>query len=689
MQVRVGCDIGGTFTDIVLQRADGRLFVNKLSTTPRDPGKAVVEGIRAVLAQAGVAAGAISEIVHGTTIASNAILQKTGARTGVLTTRGFRDVLEIGRIRTPRMFDLAWRKPEPLSPRRWRLEAGERMAADGTVVRPLDPDEVRACARFFVAEGVEALAVCFLNSYINPQHELEAKALLEREFPELPITVSCEVLPEMKEYERISTTVVNAYILPVMRTYLARLRRDLREIGIEAPLQVMASNGGMMGLAAASERPVFAVASGPAAGVTGAARLGSVTGDRDMIVFDMGGTTAKASRVESGVPLLANEYEFREGMSAPSRFIKGGGYMLKVPAIDIAEVGAGGGSVASIDAGGLLVVGPESVGADPGPACYRLGNERPTVTDANMVLGYLNPAALAGGSLVVDAELARRAVSKHVAAALGLTLLEAAHGIRQVANVNMARAIRAVTVERGRDPREMTLVAFGGSGPVHAVEVARLLGIRRVVAPVMAGVFSALGMLAADAEHDFLRAVLRPIERCSEQDVRAILEALQRQGRDALAAEGYSGAGASFAAKADLRYLGQSSELTIPFSSLAQARADFQKAYAETFGYSNEEPVELVNLRLTARGSGANRLRFEGIRADASALQGVAAVRKVSFQRGEPPLDTPIIARRDMSSEARRGPLIVESYDTTVVVPPGVAGRSDASGNIILHLEAS
>jgi len=687
--IRLGCDIGGTFTDIVLQLGDGRLFVNKVSTTPRDPGKAVLDGIRTVLAQAGVPAAAISEIVHGTTIASNAILQKAGAKTGVLTTRGFRDVLEIGRIRTPRMFDLAWRKPEPLAPRRWRLEVSERMAADGKAVRALDPEEVRACARFFAAEGVEALAVCFLNSYINPQHELQAKALLEREFPKLPVTLSCEVLPEMKEYERTSTTVVNAYILPVMRTYLARLRRDLREIGIDAPLQVMASNGGMMGVAAASERPVFAVASGPAGGVTGAARLGSVTGDRDMIVFDMGGTTAKASLVESGVPLLANEYEFREGMSSPSRFIKGGGYMLKVPAIDIAEVGAGGGSVASIDPGGLLVVGPESVGADPGPACYRLGNERPTVTDANMVLGYLNPAALAGGSLEVDAELARRAVSAHVAAPLGLTLIEAAHGIREVANVNMARAIRAVTVERGRDPREMTLVAFGGSGPVHAVDVARLLGIQRVVAPVMAGVFSALGMLAADAEHDFLRAVLRPIERCSEQEVATILEALQRQGREALAAEGYRGAGASFVAKADLRYVGQSSELTIGFSSLARARTDFQEAYTATFGYSNEEPVELVNLRLTARGSGANRLRFEHIRADPSALEGLAAMRKVSFERSAPLVDTPVIARRDMTSDTRRGPLIVESYDTTVVVPPGVAARADTGGNIILDLEGS
>jgi N-methylhydantoinase A len=686
--VRIGCDIGGTFTDIVLQLPDGKLFVTKVSTTPRDPGRAVVDGIRAVLAQAAVSPRAVSEIIHGTTIASNAILQKAGARTGVLTTRGFRDVLEIGRIRTPKMFDLAWRKPEPLAPRRYRLEVGERMAADGTVVRPLDPAELRACAQFFAAEGVEAVAVCFLNSYINPRHELEAKKFLEREFPALLVTVSCEVLPEMKEYERTSTTVVNAYILPVMRTYLARLKRDLREIGIEAPLQVMASNGGMMGIGAASERPVFAVASGPAGGVTGSARLGGVTGDRDMIVFDMGGTTAKASLVAAGVPLLTNEYEFRDGMTVPSRFIKGGGYMLKVPSIDIAEVGAGGGSVASIDSGGLLIVGPESVGADPGPACYRLGNERPTVTDANMVLGYLNPAALAGGSLKVDPELARKAVAKHVAAPLGLTLLDAAQGIRQVANVNMARAIRAVTVERGRDPRDMTLVAFGGSGPVHAVEVARLLGIRRIVAPVIAGVFSAVGMLAADAEHDFLRAVLRPLDGCDAEEIAAILSRLERQGREALAAEGYTGAGVTLTAKADLRYLGQSSELTIPFSALAGLREDFHKSYADTFGYPNDEPVELVNVRLTARGSGDNRLRFEAIRADASALAGVAGVRPVSFGRGEPPVETSVIARRDVGTAQRAGPLIVESYDTTVVIPPGVRASADPIGNMILELEA-
>jgi len=331
---RIGCDIGGTFTDVILQHPDGRLFVNKTSTTPQAPGQAVVAGIRALLAQSGLAPETVCEVVHGTTVASNTILQKTGARTGVLATRGFRDVLEIGRIRTPTMFDLAWRKPEPLAPRRYRLEVNERIAADGSIVRPLDADEVRAAARRLDAEGVEAVAICFINSYANPVHEIEAKRILEAEFPRLLVTASCDVLPEMKEYERTSTTVVNAYILPAMRSYLARLQRDLAAIGIHAPLHVMASNGGMIGIAAASERPVFAVASGPAGGVTGAARLGASTQAQELIVFDMGGTTAKASIIEGGMPALSNEYEFRDGISVPSRFLKGGGYVLKVPAIE-------------------------------------------------------------------------------------------------------------------------------------------------------------------------------------------------------------------------------------------------------------------------------------------------------------------------------------------------------------------
>jgi N-methylhydantoinase A len=478
-----------------------------------------------------------------------------------------------------------------------------------------------------------------------------------------------------------------------MRTYLARLRNDLAAIGVRAPIQVMASNGGMMGITAASEKPVFAVASGPAAGVTGAARVGERTGDRDAIAFDMGGTTAKAAIVQAGQPSLTNEYEFRDGISSPSRFVKGGGYVLKVPAIDIAEVGAGGGSIARIDAGGLLCVGPESAGAVPGPACYALGNVQPTVTDANMVLGYLNATALAGGSLAVQPALAHAAIERHIAAPLGLSVLEAAHGIRNVANVNMARAIRAVTVERGRDPRDMSLIAFGGSGPVHAVDVARILGIRRIVAPVMAGVFCSAGMLAADAERDFLRTVLRRLDQCEPHALQTIVDALRQEGLVALAAEGYGPERVSAVVKADCRYLGQSSDLSIPLSRdaidpavMRQLREDFQRAYRETFGYANDEPIEIVNLRSSVRGRGSDRLSFADMRVDAEALAGQRGVRKVSFERGAAPIDTPVVPRAQIDAEQRAGPLIVESYDTTIVVPPGVQAWADTTGNIILEL---
>ena len=692
--MRIGCDIGGTFTDIVAALPDGSLHINKTSTTPDDPGRAVVEGIRAILSATGTDPAAVTEVVHGTTTASNTILQKVGARTAVLTTRGFRDVLEIGRIRTPTMFDLAWSKPEPLSARRYRCEVDERIAADGSVVRPLDPQQVRQVAQFLLAEGVEAVAICFINSYANALHELAAKQILEAEYPQLLVSASCEVLPEMKEYERTSTTVVNAYILPAMRRYLSHLRRDLAAIGIHAPIQVMASNGSMMGIAAASDRPVFAVSSGPAGGVTGAARLGNVTGDHDLIVFDMGGTTAKASIIEAGQPSLTNEYEFRDGISSPSRFVKGGGYMLKVPAVDIAEVGAGGGSVASIDAGGLLCVGPESVGAWPGPACYGLGNSRPTVTDANMVLGLLNPQALAGGSLTVHPALAAAAIERDIGTPLGLSLLDAAHGIRHVANVNMARAIRAVTVERGRDPRELSLIAFGGGGPVHAVDVARLLGIKRVIAPVMAGVFCAAGMLAADAGHDFLRAHLRRLDDCRPEELEALAEGLRQQGLVTLAAEGYPPEAVEFVHKLDLRYLGQSSELTIALrgahiteDALRALREDFQRSYADTFGYSNDEPLELVNIRIAARGRRAQRLDFAHIRLDASALQGQRSTRRISFARDLPPLDTPVLPRSAMTMQRMQGPLVIESYDTTVIVPPDCSVCADSVGNLILDLE--
>jgi N-methylhydantoinase A len=685
--VRLGVDIGGTFTDIVLAGPDGTVLVSKVASTPDDPGRAVVAGVAALLRAASIEPADVVEVVHGTTVASNTILQKHGARTGLLTTRGFRDVLEIARIRTPDLFDLAWEKPVPLVERRWRMEVDERMGAGGHVVRALDTASVHAAMERLVAEGVTSVAVCFVNSYVNPAHEAAAERLLREHYPALDVTASYRVLPEIKEYERTSTTVVNAYLLPVMRRYLAGLAEGLRGIGVAAPLLVVASNGGVMGAAAAGERPAFCVGSGPAAGVVGAARLGAVSGAPDLIAFDMGGTTAKASLVEAGRVSLTTEYEFREGISTSSRFIKAGGYMLKVPAVDVAEVGSGAGSVAWIDGGGLLRVGPESAGAAPGPACYALGGVRATVTDANVVLGFLNPTYLAGGELRLDARRAHDAIAHDVAAPLGLGVLEAAHGIREVANASMARAIRAVTIERGRDPRDYTLVAFGGSGPVHAVDVARALEIRRVLVPISPGVFTAVGMLASDLAHHLVRAHPGPLATLDRRAASAAIAEMAREARAMLASEGYPGDAVALAFAADLRYEGQGSELTVPMpgealdeAAVAALTDGFRREYAATYGYATDEPLELVNIRLVATGVRANRLDFRSLRV--TAPPATPGRRPVVFERGAAPVDTPVHPREAIGT--LEGPAIVEAYDSTIVLPPGSLAAVDGGGNLVI-----
>jgi N-methylhydantoinase A len=690
---RIGVDIGGTFTDIVLRLPDGSLRVSKVSSTPEDPGLAVVNGLAALLQSAGVAPGDVVEIVHGTTVASNTILQKSGAVTGLLTTRGFRDVLEIGRVRTPDLYDLTWEKPLPLVPRRLRLEVDERIGADGGVVRALDETSVVRATERLVQAGARVIAICFINSYANPAHEQAAERLVRATAPDVEVTASYAVLPEIKEYERTSTTVVNGYLLPVMRGYLENLARNLARIGVHAPLLVVASNGGVVGGRQAAERPAFAVGSGPAAGVTGAARLGDAIGEPNLIAFDMGGTTSKASLVEAGAPTLTTEYEFREGISTSSRFIKAGGYMLKVPAIDIAEVGTGAGSIAWIDDGGLLRVGPQSAGARPGPACYGSGGTRPTITDANVVLGYLNPAHLAGGELKLRAELAREAILRHVATPLALAVHEAARGIRDVANASMARAIRAVTIERGRDPRDFTLIAFGGSGPVHACDVAQALDVRRVLVPPAPGVFTAVGMLASDVQHHFVRAVgglltdTAVIVRAQER-----LRQIADEARAMLAGEGYTGEAVRLVAQADLRYAGQASELVIPIAGdaldtagLDALHAAFQTEYAATYGYAADEPLELVNVRVVATGLRAHRLDFRSVDVVGEPAAPVQR-RAVYFERGAPAIATPVVARRTLADTPTPGPLIVEEYDSTVVVPPGASVRRDRFGNLVIGL---
>jgi len=686
---RIAVDIGGTFTDIALLTDAGLIHQSKVSTTPVDPSLAVIEGVRQLLTELAIAPEAIAEVLHGTTVGSNTILQRKGARTGLITTQGFRDVLEIGRIRMPDMFDLTWDKPKPLVPRRHRLEVVERIAADGTVVEPLSESSVIAAGRALVADDIEAVAIAFINSYRNSDHEVRAEAILRSHFPQLLVTTSCAVLPEMKEYERTSTTVVNAYLLAAMRDYLQRLEAGLRSIGIRAPILVMTSNGGMLAANVTCEKPVLVVASGPAGGVIGAARLGASREDRDIIVFDMGGTTAKAVIIEDGRPTMTSEYEFRDGISTSSRFIKAGGYMLKVPAIDIAEVGAGGGSIAGIDKGGLLVVGPQSAGAAPGPACYGLGNEQPTVTDANVVLGFINSNSLAGGKLAIDSKLSEEAIRNHVGQPLGLPLEDAAHGIRAVANAAMARAVRAVTVERGRDPRDLTLMAFGGNGGVHAPDLARQLGIPRVVIPPMSGIFSALGMLAADIEHTALRTIGRRIDRMTVGDLKAIKSDLQAEVSERLAADGYVAGRTAFLWEADLRHEGQATELAVPFEGedFAEIRERFVAEYFKTYGYRDETPIELMKVRVAGRGLRENRLNFGDMKIATRPGASRGGQRKISFARGEPTVAVSIVDRHAVRDIPQRGPLIIEEFDATIVVPPDACVHKDEIGCIVLEFE--
>jgi N-methylhydantoinase A len=687
-RVRVAVDIGGTFTDIALSAEDGHIHQSKISTTPDDPSRAVVAGLRQLLDELSIPPAAVAEVLHGTTVGSNTILQRTGAKTGLITTRGFRDVLEIGRIRMPDMFDLTWQKPKPLVPRRYRMEVTERLAADGSVIEPINEADVLAAGQSLVSQGIEAIAIAFINSYRNPAHEQRAEAVLKTAFPGLLVTTSCAVLPEMKEYERTSTTVVNAYLLVAMRNYLRQLETGLRGIGISAPILVMTSNGGMLAAAVTCEKPVLVVASGPAGGVIGAARLGHARAERDIIVFDMGGTTAKAVIVEDGRPSMTSEYEFRDGISTSSRFIKAGGYMLKVPAIDIAEVGAGGGSIAGIDKGGLLVVGPQSAGAAPGPACYGLGNDRPTVTDANVVLGYVNATSLAGGRLHIDGALSEKAIRAHVGDPLGLTTLDAAHGIRAVANAAMARAVRAVTVERGRDPRDLTLVAFGGNGGVHAPDLARQLGIPRVVVPPLSGIFCAVGMLACDIEHTALVTVTRALDSVSPGDLRALKTDLQADVARRLAADGYAGDRVEFLWEADLRHEGQATELTVPFAGedIAAIRRRFAAEYLKMYGYTDETPIELMKLRVSGRGLRANRLDFAAMRIAHRPGASRSGSRMVSFVRGAAPVSVDIVDRAAVGATAQPGPLLIEEFDATIVVPPDASVHRDAIGCIVLEM---
>ncbi len=684
---RIGADIGGTFTDVVVMVGDETIHRCKVSSTPEDYSLGILRGVTQMLAELGAGPERVTEIIHATTIATNTVLEGKGARTALVTTAGFRDVVEIGRLRVPQLYDLNYCKPVPLARRRHRYEVAERMLADGSVLHSLDTGGLQAVAEEIRAAGIEAVAISFLHSYANPAHEVAAFDLLRAALgPEVFVTRSSDVLPEIREYERTSTVVVNAYLGPVVKRYLLSLEQRLLGAGITAPLSIVQSSGGAMSAAAAAEMPAAIIESGPAAGVIAAANLGGAAGYREIITFDMGGTTAKAAMIEGGEPMRTTEYEVGAGINLSSRLVKGGGHAVKMPFIDVSEIGAGGGSIVRLDAGGAIRVGPDSAGSSPGPACYDLGGDLPTFTDAAVVLGYLNPVAIAGGSVRLNAARAVEALSRHIATPANLPVPEAAAGVYAIAAATMTRAVKAVSTYRGRDPREFTLFAFGGNGPLVAVQVAQLLEMRKVVVPPSPGVFSALGLLYSQTRREVLQTVYRPLALLNAEGVQARLDGLRRSVAAALADEGCPAEMMRFQAEADLHYVGQAYELTVPLagSDLAAAEAAFHAEHERTYGHASpSDAVELVNLRLI--GTRADTLNRRVITPDLSAPTGPAVFRRVRFPAGS--LDTPVVDRGALLAGRRPGPLIVEEYDSTTVVPPGWGAELDAHANIVITPE--
>ena len=688
---RVGVDIGGTFTDIVFLADDGTVLARKVASTPDDYSRGVLEGVRGGVDELGIQPSAVSEISHGFTVATNAIIENKGANTALITTEGFRDILELRRNRVPRLYDLNYEKPPSLVKRQLRLEVRERLNYKGEVLRPLEPSDVDSAIDKIAHEGVESVAVCLLHSYANPEHEQYIARVLRERMPQVNLTLSSELLPEMKEYERTSTTVINGYVRPVVERYLGLLTEGLRDMGITVPLSIMQSNGGLATSGIAMEKPVYCIESGPAAGVVGAYHLGDRLGVENLMTLDMGGTTAKACIIENGEILQAPESEVGGDISVGHRLLRGSGHILRVPSIDLAEVGAGGGSIASVDSSGSIRVGPQSSGAVPGPACYRLGGRDATVTDADVLLGYLNPEHLLGGDFPIDRELAREAVTRNMALPLGLSEVDAAHGIHLLVNSNMARALRAVSSERGRDPRRFVLFSFGGSGPVHAAGLADMLDISRLVVPPFPGVFSSFGLLVANVEHHFVQTYFKTFEQLDLAEFSGIMERLWNEGRSQLHIEGFDGSAQEITTQVDMKYVGQVSELSVSMPTervTRQTLIDLGEAYdrehLQTFGYQTDAPYQLVNVRVIARGLSSESRVPERLELPRSANQGPSQ-RPVYFGANQGWTDTPVVDRAYVAQNPGSGPMIIEEYDSTTVVPPGWQASVDRWQNILLE----
>ncbi|MEC9185951.1 MAG: hydantoinase/oxoprolinase family protein, partial [Pseudomonadota bacterium] len=676
---RVGVDIGGTFTDIVFMDENGGVFTKKISSSVDNYAQAIVDGLAEVFESHALCGQDVLEVLHGTTVASNAILEHKGAKTGLIGTKGFRDVLEIRNLRMPRLYDLNWEKPAPLVERYLRLVVDERVNTKGEILNELDPGEAETVVDRLLEEGVEVIAVSLINSFANPKHEQILKEIIQRKAPNLPVCISFDVLPEIKEYERTSTTVINAYLLPIVSHYLRNLQNEFADASITAPLLLMQSNGGLMTAEAAGRLPCNIVESGPAGGVVGGYAFGDKVGLEDIITFDMGGTTAKASLIENGEYTRSLEFQFGGGILTGSRLMTGSGYLLRVPAIDLAEVGAGGGSIVWIDAGGSMQIGPKSAGAKPGPVCYDIGGEDPTVTDANVILGYLNQEYLVGGELKIDASRSHKVFADTIAKPMELSVEHAAYGAHQIAISNMIRAIRAVSSERGRDPRRYAMVPFGGNGPLFAAGMARELQMKQIVVPPSPGLFSSFGLLYADVEHHYSRTVQRVVREMEPSSLTDVWKTLEDQAREQLKIDGFSDDQMRFRRSANMHYKGQIFELTVfapngdfDLEKIAKLEEAFGQEHERTYGHraGPEEPVELVNAQLIGMGIPDRPRIPEKVTAERRGPTGALPNRHAYFGPATGWLDTPVIHRADLT-EPRSGPCIVEEYDATCLIPPG------------------
>ena len=697
---RIGVDIGGTFTDLVMtDAASGRLFNEKVLTTPDDPSRGVLAGIELILGNNKVAAGDVDNVIHGTTLVANALIERKGVRTALVTTAGFRDVLEIAREWRYDIYDLFLTPVASLVPRSLRFEVKERVAYDGSVVEPLDTAALEQVVQQIAASGAEAVAVCFLHSFKRADHELQAKKILEERLPHVTVCVSSEVMPEIGEYERTATTVCNAYVQPLFRKYISGLIGGLKRMGINRDLYLMQSDGGTVHSDTAIEYPIRLVQSGPAGGVQATSLIGRLAGSPDILCFDMGGTTAKACLVDGGQPTVTTDFE----VARLQRFRKGSGIPLKVPAVDMIEIGSGGGSISRINQLGLIQVGPDSSSAVPGPACYGQGGADPTVTDADLLLGYLDANAFLGGDMKLDRAAAERALQERIATPLGISLTEAAFGIHETVNETMAQAAGIQALEKGRKASDYVMVPIGGAGPVHACHVAQKLGMKRAIIPMGAGVASAFGFLASPMSFQFVQASVSTLAQLDLPAVRELIAGLERKGRALLLNSGVPRADCQVRVSAAMRYVGQGYEVEVPAAGLQDTAGvrdrlarEFDRCYQALYGrIEKDTPAEIVSWRVVVQGPTPE---LTAVAQTPSVSDATARDRAESARKGERQAysvarggfaATPVYDRYRLAPGARlQGPAIIEERESTVVVPDAAVVTVDGYRNLVVDLPA-